>query len=87
MFNYLFKIIVFTLQPSLTGLLLAVIPVVSLAAVQYGRYLRILRKEFQDNLATANVVAEEAISSARTVTIITFQISDISYIKFVFIKF
>ena len=77
----------FTLQPSLTGLLLAVIPVVSLAAVQYGRYLRILRKEFQDNLATANVVAEEAISSARTVTIITFQISDISYIKFVFIKF
>jgi ABC-type multidrug transport system fused ATPase/permease subunit len=78
---------VFTLQPSLTGLLLAVIPVVSLAAVQYGRYLRILRKEFQDNLATANVVAEEAISSARTVTIITFQISDISYIKFVFIKF
>ena len=57
----------FTLQPSLTGLLLAVIPVISLAAVQYGRYLRILRKEFQDNLATANVVAEEAISSARTV--------------------
>jgi hypothetical protein len=75
---------VFTLQPSLTGLLLAVIPVVSLAAVQYGRYLRILRKEFQDNLATANVVAEEAISSARTVTITTFQISDISYIKFFF---
>ncbi len=74
----------FTLQPSLTGLLLAVIPVVSLAAVQYGRYLRILRKEFQDNLATANVVAEEAISSARTVTITTFQISDISYIKFFF---
>jgi ABC-type multidrug transport system fused ATPase/permease subunit len=78
---------VFTLQPSLTGLLLAVIPVVSLAAVQYGRYLRILRKEFQDNLATANVVAEEAISSARTVTITTFQISDISYINFFFIKF
>lgn len=57
----------FTLQPSLTGLLLAVIPIVTLAAVQYGSYLRVLRKAFQDNLATANVVAEEAISSARTV--------------------
>jgi ABC-type multidrug transport system fused ATPase/permease subunit len=60
-------IFMFTLQASLTGLLLAIIPVVSLSAVIYGRYLKRLRKEFQDKLAAAGVTAEEGISSVRTV--------------------
>ncbi len=57
----------FSLEPSLTGLLLAIVPVVSLSTVQYGRYLKKLRKEFQDALASSSVIAEESISSARTV--------------------
>jgi ABC-type bacteriocin/lantibiotic exporter with double-glycine peptidase domain len=70
--RYLFQIIgsvifMFILEPSLTGLLLGVIPVVVLLTVAYGRYLRKLRKIFQDELATSNVTAEESISSARTV--------------------
>ena len=40
---------------------------VTLLTVHYGRYLRKLRKEFQDKLAASNIIAEEAISSARTV--------------------
>lgn len=60
-------IFMFSLEPSLTGLLLAVIPIVSLLTVQYGRYLRKLRKKFQDELAASSVIAEEAISSMRTV--------------------
>ncbi len=60
-------IFMFTLQASLTGLLLAVIPIISLSAVIYGRYLKRLRKDFQDKLAAAGVTAEEGISSVRTV--------------------
>nr|UOU03333.1 ATP-binding cassette subfamily B10-like [Brachionus rubens] len=57
----------FSLQPSLTALLLGVIPVVSLLTVQYGRYLRKLKKKFQDELAASSVIAEETLSSMRTV--------------------
>lgn len=46
---------------------MAIVPVVSLSTVQYGRYLKVLRKTFQDKLALSNVIAEETISSARTV--------------------
>ena len=31
-------VLMFTLNPALTGVLLAVVPVVSLCAVQYGRF-------------------------------------------------
>lgn len=70
--RYLFQIFgsilfMFTLQPSLTGILLAIVPIVSLSTVQYGRYLKVLRKNFQDELALSSVIAEESISSARTV--------------------
>nr|QUF59446.1 ATP-binding cassette transporter Abcb10-like [Brachionus angularis] len=70
--RYLLQIIgsiifMFSLEPSLTGLLLGVIPIVSLLTVQYGRFLRKLRKKFQDELASSSVIAEEAISSMRTV--------------------
>lgn len=51
-------VFMFTLEPSLTGVLLAIVPIVSIAAVQYGRYLKILRKQFQDYLAAAGVTAE-----------------------------
>lgn len=51
----------------LLGLLLAVIPPVVLLTMQYGKYLRILKKKFQDELAASSVIAEETISSSRTV--------------------
>lgn len=51
----------------MTGLLLAIVPIISFMTVLYGRYLRTLRKKFQDELAASSVVAEETISSVRTV--------------------
>jgi ABC-type bacteriocin/lantibiotic exporter with double-glycine peptidase domain len=60
-------VFMFSLQASLTGLLLGVVPVLSLMTVQYGRYLSKLRKVFQDELAASSIVAEETISSVRTV--------------------
>jgi ATP-binding cassette subfamily B protein len=57
----------FLTSPTLTLLMLAVVPPVALGAVWYGRKLRRLSKEVQDALAAANEIAEEAISGIRTV--------------------
>lgn len=59
--------VMFVLNPSLTGVLLGVVPLVSLGAVQYGRFVKNLRQNFQDILAKASSTAEEAISNVRTV--------------------
>ncbi|XP_041349743.1 ABC transporter B family member 25-like [Gigantopelta aegis] len=60
-------VFMFYLNPALTGVLLAVVPVVSLGAVQYGKFVKKLRKQFQDCLADAGTQAEESLSSVRTV--------------------
>lgn len=60
-------VLMFTLNAALTGVLLAVVPVVSLCAVQYGKYMKKLRQQFQDRLGDAGTQAEENLSSIRTV--------------------
>jgi len=55
------------LNDTYIGVLLGVIPIISLLTVQYGRRLKNLRKKFQDELAASSVIAEETISSVRTV--------------------
>lgn len=54
-------------SPVLTGLMLAIVPVVAVGAVTYGRKVRGLSKQTQDALAAANEVAEEGLSGIRTV--------------------
>ena len=51
----------------LTLVMLAIVPVVVIAARIYGRYIRKLSKAFQDALASATEVAEETLSGIRTV--------------------
>lgn len=51
----------------LTGVMLAVVPVVVIAAALYGRRVRNLSRQVQDALATATEVADETISGIRTV--------------------
>jgi len=51
----------------LTAVMLAVVPAVALGAVYYGRKIRTLAKRYQDALADSGHVAEEALSSIRTV--------------------
>jgi ABC transporter fused permease/ATP-binding protein len=55
------------MSPVLTGVALAVVPVVAVGASLYGRMIRRLSRDVQDALAAANEVAEEAISGVRTV--------------------
>jgi ABC transporter fused permease/ATP-binding protein len=57
----------FWTSPTLTALMLLVVPPVALSAVSYGRRVRKLSREVQDALAKSNEVAEESLSGLRTV--------------------
>jgi ABC transporter fused permease/ATP-binding protein len=59
--------LLFYTSPTLTLLMLAVVPAVAVSAVVYGRRVRKLSKEVQDMLASSNEVAEESLSGVRTV--------------------
>ncbi|XP_071946637.1 uncharacterized protein [Antedon mediterranea] len=67
-FQILGSLIIMLVQsPSLTGVLLSVIPIVAVGAMQYGKFVKGISKKFQDALGDASTVAEESISSIRTV--------------------
>ena len=55
------------MSPTLTGLAMAVVPVVAIGAALYGRSIRNLSTEVQDALAHSTEVAEETIAGVRTV--------------------
>ncbi|WP_437736159.1 ABC transporter ATP-binding protein [Sorangium sp. So ce1335] len=59
--------LLFYTSPRLTLLMLAVVPVVAIGSVAYGRRVRRLSRGVQDALARASEVAEEALSGVRTV--------------------
>jgi ABC transporter fused permease/ATP-binding protein len=55
------------MSPTLTGLAMAIVPVVAIGATVFGRTIRHLSKDVQDALARSTEVAEETISGVRTV--------------------
>ncbi|MCI5080038.1 MAG: ABC transporter transmembrane domain-containing protein, partial [Saprospiraceae bacterium] len=59
-------IIIFTM-PSLALTMLATFPVVVVVAMFFGRYIRNLMKQRQDQLAKTNVIVEETMQSIQTV--------------------
>jgi subfamily B ATP-binding cassette protein MsbA len=59
--------IIFITNTRLTLLMLAIVPVVIVAAHFYGRYVRRLSTQVQDRLAEANSVLEETLSAIRIV--------------------
>jgi ATP-binding cassette subfamily B (MDR/TAP) protein 10 len=54
-------------SPFLAAIGLSVVPAVSLFAVWFGRYIKMISKQVQDVLANASEVSEEKLSSIRTV--------------------
>jgi ABC transporter fused permease/ATP-binding protein len=60
-------IVLLLMSPTLTLLMLGIVPPVALSAVAYGRRVRKLSKDAQDALAKANAIAEESLSGIRTV--------------------
>lgn len=55
----------------LTGFMLATVPVVVIAAIIFGKYIRKLSRKAQDELAQANVVVEETLQSVSVVKAFT----------------
>ena len=58
---------VFWLQWSLTLVMLSVVPLIMIAAVLYGGFIKKIAKRYQERLAEASTVAAEKISAVRTV--------------------
>jgi ABC-type multidrug transport system fused ATPase/permease subunit len=56
-----------TISVELTGVMVAVVPLTVGAAALYGRSLRALSREVQDELSSASGVAQEALAGVRTV--------------------
>ncbi|KAH7329739.1 P-loop containing nucleoside triphosphate hydrolase protein [Rhizoctonia solani] len=63
--------LMFYLSPTLTALMLAIVPPVSLGAFAYGRYLKKLSNRTQEGLGDMTKVANEALSAVRTVQAFT----------------
>ncbi len=55
----------------LTGFMLSTVPVIIIAAIFFGRYIRRLSRKAQDELAQANVVVEETLQSVNVVKAFT----------------
>lgn len=53
--------------PKLTFFMLATFPVLVIIAIVFGKFIRALSKEAQDELAAANVIVEETLQSIMTV--------------------
>ena len=70
--------LLFYISPTLTALMLSVVPPVALGAVVYGRRVRKLSKKAQDALADAAMVAEETIGAIRTVRAFTQEVHESS---------
>ena len=55
------------ISPHLTGFMLLIVPVVSLLAVFFGRYIRSFSKKVQKKIAESNVIVEETLNGIDTV--------------------
>jgi ABC-type multidrug transport system fused ATPase/permease subunit len=70
--------IIFYLAPSLAGFMLLTFPVLVIAALIFGKYIRKLSKKTQDKLADANVVVEESLQSIFIVKAFTNELFEIN---------
>jgi ATP-binding cassette, subfamily B, bacterial len=70
--------IIFYLAPTLTAFMLLTFPVLVIAAIVFGKYIRKLSKKTQDKLAEANVVVEESLQSVFIVKAFTNELFEIN---------
>lgn len=69
---------IFYLAPTLTGFMLLTFPVLVIAALVFGKYIRRLSRKTQDKLAEANVVVEESLQSIFIVKAFTNELFEIN---------
>ncbi|MBI3219827.1 MAG: ATP-binding cassette domain-containing protein [Bacteroidetes bacterium] len=66
--------LIFILTPKLTIFMLLTFPVLVVAALFFGKFIRKLSKKTQDQLATANVIVEETLQSIAVVKSFTNEV-------------
>jgi len=70
-------IVIFVLTPKLTFFMLLTFPVLVLAALFFGKFIRKLSKKTQDQLANANVIVEETFQSIAVVKAFTNEVFEV----------
>jgi len=70
-------IIIFWMAPKLTGFMLATFPLLVIMAVLFGKRIRKLSKDTQDQLASANVIVEETLQAIQAVKSFTSELFEI----------
>ncbi len=68
----------FYTMPQLTFFMLGVVPVLVIAGLFFGRYIRKMAKQTQDELAAANVVVEETLQSISMVKAFTNEFVEVA---------
>ncbi len=63
--------LLFWLTPQLTVFMLAIVPLLAVVGLFFGKYIRRLSKETQDKLADSNIVVEETLQSVSMVKAFT----------------
>jgi ABC-type multidrug transport system fused ATPase/permease subunit len=74
-------IVIFVLTPKLTLFMLLTFPVLVLAALFFGRFIRKLSKKTQDQLASTNVIVEETLQSITVVKSFTNELFEVARYK------
>lgn len=74
-------IVIFVLTPKLTLFMLLTFPVLVLAALFFGRFIRKLSKKTQDQLASTNVIVEETLQSITVVKSFTNEVFEAARYK------
>lgn len=70
--------LIFYLAPKLTGFMLLTFPVLVIAALVFGKYIRKLSSNTQDKLADANIIVEESLQSISVVKAFTNELFETS---------
>lgn len=70
--------LIFYLAPKLTGFMLLTFPVLVIAALFFGKYIRKLSSNTQDKLADANIIVEESLQSISVVKAFTNELFETS---------
>lgn len=69
--------VIFILYPKLTVFMLLTFPILVLAALFFGKFIRKLSKKTQDQLATSNVIVEETLQSIAVVKSFTNELFEV----------
>jgi len=70
-------IVILWMAPKLTGFMLATFPVLVIMAVLFGKNIRKLSKDTQDQLADANIIVEETLQAIQAVKSFTSELMEI----------